>query len=60
MKWMITRVDRSFAIIEADSENEALRLCEMGLVPECEWSTDDRPYEYSNDLGEPYCEGSEM
>lgn len=60
MKWMITRVDRSFAIIEADSENEALRLCEMGLVPECEWSPDDRPYEYSNDLGEPYCEESEM
>ena len=31
MKWMITRLDRSFAIIEAASEEEALRLCEMGL-----------------------------
>ncbi len=60
MKWMITRLDRSFAIIEAASEEEALRLCEMGLVPEENWAPDDRPYEYSNDLGEPYFDGGEI
>lgn len=59
MKWMITRIDRSFAIIEAESEAEALYLCEAGLVPEDKWSPDDRPYEYSNDLGEPYKEDNE-
>ena len=57
---MITRLDRSFAIIEAASEEEALRLCEMGLVPEENWAPDDRPYEYSNDLGEPYFDGGEI
>lgn len=56
MKWMITRIDRSFAIVEAASEADALLLCETGLVPEDQWNPDDRPYEYSNDLGEPYKE----
>lgn len=56
MKWMITRIDRSFAIVEAASEADALLLCETGLVPGDQWNPDDRPYEYSNDLGEPYKE----
>lgn len=54
MKWMITRVERKFTMIEAATEAQALALCEAGLIPEEAWLEDDRPYEYSNDLGEPY------
>jgi len=56
MKFLITRIDRKAALVEAPSEKAALLLCEAGLVPETEWEDDDRPYEYSNDLGEPYPE----
>ena len=54
MKWMITRTERKFAVVEANTEGAALLLCQSGLIPEDAWQEDDRPYEYSNDLGEPY------
>lgn len=54
MKYLITRTERKFAVIEAENEEAALAKCEMGFVPDEEWQEDDRPYEYSNDLGEPY------
>ena len=57
MTWMITRTERRFAVVEADTEEQALFLCQAGLVPEDEWQEDDRPYEYSNDLGEPFEDG---
>lgn len=56
MKWMITRVERKFAMIDAATEAQALALCRAGFIPEEAWQEDDRPYEYSNDLCEPYRE----
>lgn len=51
--FLITRIERKFAQIEADSIDEALQVCEMGLVPDSAWQEDDRPFEYSCDTGEP-------
>ena len=54
MKYLITRIERKCALIEATSEEAALTMCKMGFIPDEKWQEDDRPYEYSNDLGEPY------
>ena len=54
MKYLITRIERKCALIEATSEEAALTMCEMGFIPDEKWQEDDRPYEYSNDLGGPY------
>lgn len=56
-RYLITRIERKFAKVEADSIDEALQVCEMGLLPASAWQEDDRPFEYSCDTGEP-CEES--
>ena len=53
-KWLITRTEYKYSVVEAETSEQAVRIAQMGLVPEDQWHEDDRPYEYSDDMGEPY------